>query len=86
MVGEAGGEGREGRGPVLLEAGLSFLGLGVPPPTPTWGSLIKTGYQFLSQAPWIAIASGSTIFISVLSFNLFGDMVRDYLDPRMRHD
>lgn len=67
---------------VLTEASLSFLGLGVRPPTPAWGSMLKSGYQFLDRAPWLAIAPGIAISVLVLGFNLIGDGLRDLLDPR----
>ncbi len=69
---------------ILSEASLSFLGLGVQPPTPSWGSMLRAGYPFLSMAPWIAIAPGVTITLAVLGFTFVGDAVRDYLDPRLR--
>jgi len=69
---------------ILAEAGLSFLGLGVQPPTPSWGSMINLGNTYLEQAPWIALSSGAAIFLAVLGANLFGDMLRDMLDPRLR--
>lgn len=69
---------------VLTEASLSFLGLGVRPPTPAWGSMLKSGYQFLDRAPWLAIVPGVGISVLVLGFNLAGDGLRDLLDPRTR--
>jgi peptide/nickel transport system permease protein len=69
---------------VLTEASLSFLGLGVRPPNPAWGSMLKSGYQFLGQAPWLAIVPGLAISLLVLGFNLIGDGLRDLLDPRAR--
>jgi peptide/nickel transport system permease protein len=70
---------------ILLEASLSFLGLGVFEPTPTWGLMLRgAGMQFLEQAPWIAIAPGVAISMAVFGFNLFGDSLRDALDPRLR--
>lgn len=69
---------------VLTEASLSFLGLGVRPPNPAWGSMLKSGYQFLGQAPWLAIVPGVAISLLVLGFNLIGDGLRDLLDPRSR--
>jgi peptide/nickel transport system permease protein len=69
---------------VLTEASLSFLGLGVRPPTPAWGSMLKSGYQFLDRAPWLAIVPGAGISLLVLGFNLAGDGLRDLLDPRTR--
>jgi len=67
---------------ILVEASLSFLGLGVAPPTPTWGSMITDGKQYMDSAPWISIFSGLAIMVSVLGFNLFGDGLRDFLDVR----
>jgi peptide/nickel transport system permease protein len=69
---------------ILTEASLSFLGLGVRPPTPSWGSSLQSGYQYLSTAPWLSIYPGIAIFIAVLGFNLFGDGLRQLLDPRLR--
>jgi peptide/nickel transport system permease protein len=70
---------------ILLEASLSFLGLGVFEPTPSWGLMLRgAGMQFLEQAPWIAIAPGAAISMAVFGFNLFGDSLRDALDPRLR--
>jgi peptide/nickel transport system permease protein len=69
---------------ILTEASLSFLGLGVRPPTPSWGSSLQAGYQYLSAAPWLSIYPGIAIFIAVLAFNLFGDGLRQLLDPRLR--
>jgi peptide/nickel transport system permease protein len=69
---------------ILTEASLSFLGLGVRPPTPSWGSSLQGGYQYLSTAPWLSIYPGLAIFIAVLAFNLFGDGLRQLLDPRLR--
>jgi peptide/nickel transport system permease protein len=67
---------------IVIEAGLSFLGLGVQPPAPSWGSMLKDGYQYMEQAPWLAFAPGAAIFVTVLAFNLFGDGLRQALDPR----
>jgi peptide/nickel transport system permease protein len=69
---------------ILTEASLSFLGLGVRPPTPSWGSSLQAGYQYLSTAPWLSLYPGLAIFIAVLAFNLFGDGLRQLLDPRLR--
>lgn len=70
---------------ILIEASLSFLGLAGPPTTPDWGAMLsRTGRQFIEQAPWLAIAPGLAISITVLAFNLFGDGLRDVLDPRLR--
>lgn len=70
---------------ILAEASLSFLGLGAQPPTPSWGSMVSLGRDFLDQAPWIVFAPGGAIFVAVLGFNFFGDALRDLLDPRLRH-
>src|SRR5581483_7116773 len=69
---------------ILNEASLGFLGLGVQPPTPSWGSMLRAGYPFVAQAPWIAVASGLAISITVLASTLLGDAIRDHLDPRLR--
>jgi peptide/nickel transport system permease protein len=69
---------------ILLEAALSFLGLGVQPPTPTWGSMISLNRAYINSAPWIIIFPGLAISITVISFNILGDFLRDRLDPRMR--
>jgi peptide/nickel transport system permease protein len=69
---------------ILAEAALSFLGLGVRPPTPSWGSLLRSGYQYLNVAPWLAMAPGAAIFLAVLAFNLIGDGLRQALDPRLK--
>jgi peptide/nickel transport system permease protein len=69
---------------ITAEAGLSFLGLGVQPPTPTWGSMIQVGFQYLEIAPWLVMAPGTLIFMAVLGFNLFGDGIREALDPNLR--
>jgi peptide/nickel transport system permease protein len=70
---------------IMAEAGLSFLGLGVQPPTPTWGSMIQVGFQYLELAPWLVMAPGTVIFMAVLGFNLLGDGLREALDPQLRH-
>ncbi|MGH2450681.1 MAG: ABC transporter permease [Candidatus Limnocylindria bacterium] len=70
---------------ILLEASLSFLGLGVVEPEPAWGLMLRgQGMQFLQVAPWLAIAPGVAISLAVFGFNLFGDSLRDALDPRLR--
>ncbi len=69
---------------ILTEASLSFLGLGVAPPTPTWGSIIQSGSQNLERAPWVALSAGMAIVLTVLAFNLLGDGTRDALDPRLK--
>jgi len=67
---------------IRIEAGLSFLGFGVQPPTPSWGNMLKAGMDRILMAPWMAIYPGIAIVISVLAFNLIGDGFRDFLDPR----
>lgn len=69
---------------VLFEAGLSFLGLGVQPPTASWGAMLSTGRNYVGNAWWIATFPGLALFLLVLSINLIGDHVRDRLDPRSR--
>ncbi len=66
---------------IIAEAALSFLGLGVQPPTPSWGEMVARGTTYLSDAPWISLFPGIAIFIAVLSFNLVGDGIRDVFDP-----
>ena len=67
---------------VLFVASLSYVGIGVQPPTPDWGNMIADGSQYLSVAPWLVIFPGIALGISVLGFNLLGDGLRDALDPR----
>ncbi len=69
---------------IIAEASLSFLGLGQQPPAPSWGSMLNVAQRFLTQAPWMAIYPGLAIFLTVLSFNLLGDGLRDALDPKER--
>jgi peptide/nickel transport system permease protein len=70
---------------ILAESGLAFLGLGVPPPAPTWGGMLSgSGRSFMYMAPWLALAPGLCITIVVYAINVFGDALRDLLDPRMR--
>ncbi len=69
---------------ILTEAILSFLGAGIPPPTPSWGSMIADGRTYLGSAWWIAFFPGVAIFLTVLAFNFLGDWLRDHLDPRLR--
>jgi ABC-type dipeptide/oligopeptide/nickel transport system permease subunit len=68
---------------ILLEAALSFLGLGVQPPTPTWGSMISLNRAYIGSAPWMVIFPGLAISVTVISFNVLGDFLRDKLDPRL---
>ena len=69
---------------ILVESSLSFLGLGVQPPAPTWGAVISDGRSFLQNAPWISGLSGAAIMVTVLGLNLLGDGLRDLLDPTLR--
>jgi peptide/nickel transport system permease protein len=72
---------------ILVESSLSFLGLGPPPPTPTWGAMLSIGSRtFFEQAPWMAIFPGLAISLAIFGFNLLGDALRDLLDPRLRSD
>ena len=69
---------------ILAESSLSFLGLGVPPSIPSWGSMINAGRGYLQQAPWTVFGPGAALFLTVLGLNFVGDAVRDALDPRLR--
>jgi len=69
---------------IMIEAGFAFLGLGVRPPTPTWGGMIREGFEHIFQAPWMSIFPGLCILLAVLSLNLIGDGLRDALDPRLK--
>jgi peptide/nickel transport system permease protein len=69
---------------ILIESGLSYLGLGAQPPLPSWGNMVVEGRQFLASAWWVATFPGVAIFVTVLGFNLFGDGLRDALDPALR--
>jgi peptide/nickel transport system permease protein len=69
---------------MIVEASLSFLGAGIPPPTPTWGSMVAEGLGFIERAWWISVCPGVAMMLLVLSFNIVGDWIRDKLDPRLR--
>lgn len=71
---------------ILAEAGLSFLGVGISPDIPTWGTMISVGRQYMEQAPWIMWFPGGAIILAVLSLQLVGDGLRDFLDPRLAKD
>ena len=70
---------------ILAEAGLSFLGMGIQPPTPSWGGMLAEGRDFLLTAWWYATFPGVAILITVLGFNLVGEWLREILNPRSRH-
>ncbi|MCX8214320.1 MAG: peptide ABC transporter permease, partial [SAR202 cluster bacterium] len=69
---------------ILIEAGLSFLGLGIQPPTPSWGYMLATGREFITLAWWLTTFPGLAIFVTVLSWNFIGDGLREALDPRQQ--
>jgi len=69
---------------ILAEAALSFLGLGVPPPAPSWGNILSDARNFMLDAPWMTVFPGLAITLAVLGYNLFGDALRDVLDPRLK--
>ena len=69
---------------IRLEANLAFIGLGVQPPTPTWGNMTREGVDVLINAPWISVLAGLSILITILSFNMVGDGIRDVTDPKLR--
>ena len=69
---------------IIVEASLSFLGAGIPPPTPAWGSMIAEGRDFVTSAWWVSLLPGLAILLVVLAFNLLGDWLRDTLDPKLR--
>lgn len=69
---------------ITFEAGLSFLGLGVPPPTPSWGAILRTGYRYIRTSPSMVIYGGLVLIFATLGFTLFGEALRDALDPKLR--
>jgi peptide/nickel transport system permease protein len=69
---------------ILVEASLSFLGAGIPPPTPSWGQMVADGRSHIASAWWLSVLPGAAIMLVVLACNLFGDWLRDWLDPRLR--
>jgi peptide/nickel transport system permease protein len=69
---------------IALEAGLSFLGLGVKPPTPSWGALLKDGYALIRQTPWLVVGGGLPVILATLGFTFFGETMRDVVDPKLR--
>jgi peptide/nickel transport system permease protein len=73
-------------GAILTESALSFLGIGVPPPNPSWGNILTSGKEFIEFAWWLSLFPGLAIFITVLAYNLVGEGVRDALDPRLKRE
>ncbi|MDX8542049.1 ABC transporter permease [Mesorhizobium abyssinicae] len=71
---------------IAVEAGLSFLGMGVRPPTPDWGAILNDGYSYINQTPWLVIASGIPIVLATLGFTFLGEALRDIFDPKLRKD
>ncbi len=71
-------------GAILAEAGLSYLGIGITPPAPSWGAMVSNGYKYLLTNPLISFAPGMAIMLVVFSFSMVGDGLRDALDPRLR--
>ncbi|MER9820283.1 ABC transporter permease [Mesorhizobium sp. M0129] len=71
---------------IAWEAGLSFLGMGVRPPTPDWGAILNDGYSYINQTPWLVIASGIPIVLATLGFTFLGEALRDIFDPKLRKD
>jgi peptide/nickel transport system permease protein len=71
---------------VRIEAYLSFIGLGVKPPTPTWGGMIRQGFEYILDAPWMCVYTGLAVLLLVFSLNLLGDGLRDAIDPKLRGD
>ncbi len=69
---------------ITLEAGLTYLGLGLPPPAPSWGRILEEGYRFIRDAPWIVVAGGIPLIITTLGFTFLGESLRDMLDPKLR--
>ena len=69
---------------IIIEAILSFLGIGIPPEIPSWGNIMAEGWQYMIEAPWIIAIPGAALMITVLGLNLLGDGLRDVLDPRLR--
>lgn len=73
-------------GVVAIEAGMSFLGFGVRPPTPSWGSILNDGYSFIRNTPWLAISAGVPLILTTLGFTFLGEALRDIFDPKLRKD
>jgi peptide/nickel transport system permease protein len=71
---------------ITMEAGLSFLGMGVQPPTPSWGTILNDGFNYISNSPWPVIAGGIPIIVTTLGFTFLGEALRDIFDPKLRKD
>ena len=71
---------------ITIEAGLSFLGLGVKPPTPSWGSILSTGYSFIRDTPWMVVAGGLPLILTTLGFTFLGEALRDVFDPKLKKE
>jgi peptide/nickel transport system permease protein len=71
---------------VTIEAGLSFLGLGVRPPTPSWGSILYDGYSYIRNTPWLVVAGGIPLILTTIGFTFLGETLRDVFDPKLRKD
>ena len=69
---------------IALEAGLTYLGLGIPPPAPSWGRILQEGFESIREAPWIVVAGGIPLILTTLGFTFLGEALRDWLDPRLR--
>jgi len=69
---------------IILESSLSFLGVGIPPPTPAWGAMVAEGRSYVVSAWWVSVIPGVAILLTVLSFNLLGDALTEYFDPSQR--
>ena len=70
---------------IIVESSLSFLGAGIPPPTPSWGAMMADGRSYIASASWLSLYPGMALVAVVLSVNMLGDWMRDYLDPKMRN-
>jgi peptide/nickel transport system permease protein len=71
---------------ITIEAGLSFLGVGVPPPAPSWGSILSDGFSYIRNTPWPVIAGGIPLILTTLAFTFLGEALRDIFDPKLRRD
>jgi peptide/nickel transport system permease protein len=71
---------------VTIEAGLSFLGVGVRPPTPSWGSILNDGYSFIRNTPWLIVSGGIPLILTTLGFTFLGESLRDIFDPKLRKE